>query len=115
MPRVPPRQPARPERQVQALVRQIEQLRPEIEATLPELDEKVRAQVSFVAEHEVEAEADTLRAALSDGSSPELPEAARSAHALGRFHRELLHAGRTHTTLRRRRELQGPRLVADRP
>ena len=113
IPEIPPPLPVRTENPAEGAIEALGQLEKESEATLPELDEKVRAQVAFHHER-FRTEATALRRELGNERSATQTGALRQANASIAFHRNLLHAGRMHSTIRARREIQGPGLIADR-
>ncbi len=113
LPKAPPPLPVRAASPSERASEALGQLEKEIEATLPELDEKVRAQVAFYDER-FRNEASALRRDLGDETSANRTAALLQANASVAFHRDLLRAGRMHSTIRARREIQGPGLIADR-
>jgi len=113
IPEIPPPLPVRTENPAEGAIEALGQLEKEIEATLPELDERIRAQVAFHHER-FRTEATTLRRELDNERSATQTSTLRRANASIAFHRNLLHAGRMHSTIRARREIQGPGLIADR-
>ena len=113
IPEAPPAVPVQAQNPAEGAIAALGQLEKEIEATLPELDEKVRAQVAFYGER-FRNEASALRRDLSDETSANRTAALRQANASVSFHRNLIQAGRMHSTIRARGEIQGPGLIADR-
>lgn len=95
------------------LVGDLNDLRAEIDQTLPTLDERVRAQVSFLVDRDFRIKAEALARELDNESSPEFPRAAQEAKWLSSHYRGVLQTARVHSSLRGRGELQGPRVIAD--
>ena len=113
LPPVAPR-PAPPSRgQGEGLLSSLSDLEQEIEATLLEIDEKVRAQVSFLVDHDYRDKAQALESELRNESSPEFVRASQETQWLLSHYRGLLQTARVHSGIRQRRELQGPRVIAD--
>ena len=116
LPKAPPPLPVRTADPAEGAIEVLGQLEKGSEATLPELDEKVRAQVAFYHER-FRSEASALRRELAPNvveTSANRTAALRQANASIAFHHDLLQAGRMHSTIRARREIQGPGLIADR-
>ncbi len=110
-------------REARQVVQNLGQLEKEIEAASPELDPEVQAQVEFVFERYLRANAERLRrdieVAVGDeeetiGAVDSVAVDLRDARALLSFSDDLLQAARTHTRLRRRAEFVPPQSVADR-
>ena len=97
----------------EGLLLSLSDLEQEIEATLFEIDEKVRAQVSFLVDHDYRDEAQALKSELGNESSPEFARASQETQWLLSHYRGLLQTARVHSGIRQRRELQGPRVIAD--
>ncbi len=116
IPEIPPPLPVRTGNPAEGAIEALGQLEKESEATLPELDEKVRAQVAFHHER-FRNEASGLRRELATNvveRSASQTGALREANASIAFHRNVIQAGRMHSTIRGRPEIQGPGLIADR-
>ena len=118
LPKVPPQLPVRtadpdPAKDV---IEALGQMEKESEAALLELDEKVRAQVAFHHER-FRNEASALRRELAPNvveRSANQTDVLRQANASIAVHRNVIQAGRMHSTIRARPEIQGPGLIADR-
>lgn len=113
-PPAPPRQQQGRPQQGEGLLLSLSDLEQETEATLLELDEKVRAQVSFLIDNDYREKAQALRSELRNESSPEFARASQETQWLLSHYRGLLQTARVHSGIRLRRELQGPRVIADR-
>ncbi|GMR22516.1 MAG: hypothetical protein BMS9Abin37_0872 [Acidobacteriota bacterium] len=101
------------QQQGEGLLSSLSDLEQETEATLLELDEKVRAQVSFLVDNDYREKAQALRSELRNESSPEFARASQETQWLLSHYRGLLQTARIHSGIRQRRELQGPRVIAD--
>ena len=99
--------------QGEGLLLSLNDLEQETEATLLEIDEKVRAQVSFLIDHDYRDKAQALRSELRNETSPEFARASQETQWLLSHYRGLLQTARVHSGIRQRRELQGPRIIAD--
>lgn len=114
LPVAPPRQQQEEQRPGEALLSSLSDFEQESEATLLELDEKVRAQVSFLLDHDYREKAQALRSELRNESSPEFARASQETQWLLSHYRGLLQTARVHSGIRQRRELQAPCVIADR-
>ena len=114
LPVAPPRQQQGGQRQGEGLLLSLSDFEQETEASLLELDEKVRAQVSYLIDNDYREKAQALRSELRNESSPEFARASQETQWLLSHYRELLQTARVHSGIRQRRELQGPRVIADR-
>ena len=111
---VAPRPAPASQGQGEGLLSRLSDLEQETEATLLESDEKVRAQVSFLIDNDYRDKAGALRSELRHQTSPEFARASQETQWLLSHYRGLLQTARVHSGIRQRRELQGPRVIADR-
>ncbi len=95
------------------LLTSLSDLGAEIAATLPELDERVRAQVSYLVDNDFQDKTRDLQIELRNESASEFARAAQETQWLASHYRGVLQTARVHSGLRQRRELAGAQAVAD--